>query len=71
MPIAVIGTGGIGGPYGASLVVDAAERLTPIPGGDAVMGGTAFVTGTVALVWSHRPLLPCEIPQPGGVPHVC
>ena len=28
--------------------VDAAERLMPILGQDAVMGGTAFVTGTVA-----------------------
>ena len=70
MPIAVIGTGGTGGPYGALLVVNAAERLTAILGDEAVMRGVAFVTGTIALAWPHSRLLPCEIPQPGGDWHV-
>ena len=81
MRIAVVGTGGIGGPYGASLAaagadvtfvargahlaairpiigpktaviplqngVDAHERLIPVLGREAVMGGTAFVTGSI------------------------
>jgi hypothetical protein len=77
MPIAVIGTGGIGGPCGAALVVDAAERLTPILGDEAMMGGMAFVTGTIAFASPDTLLLPCEIPQPQsqrqpwGDRHVC
>src|SRR3981189_3029142 len=71
MPIAVIGSCGIGGPYCASLVLNAAERLIAILGDEAVMGGMSFVTCTIALAWPHRLLLPCEIPQPGGDWHVC
>jgi hypothetical protein len=46
-------------------------EIACILGDGAVTGGMAFVTGTIALAWSHRLLLRCEIPQPWGDRHVC
>jgi hypothetical protein len=57
-------------PARLKLPTDTGE-IACILGHEAVMGGMAFVTGTIALRWPHRLLLRCEIRQPWGDQHVC